>query len=130
MVVRFQFIVLLWQRCFVWSKNGRTYQAIVTAPPRVERCPKFILFKFKKHIYSTSNHFQKNQCRYIYIYLRWFFWKWFEVLRIFFLQERRTPLRVRSCLFTRINPTLKVNFYNFLQIFSFFSSKGELRCSR
>ena len=34
-----------------------------------------------------------------------------KVLTILFLQARRTPLRIRSCLFTRINPTLEVNFY-------------------
>ena len=30
LVVRFQFIVLLRQRCFVWSKNDHTHQAIFT----------------------------------------------------------------------------------------------------
>ena len=28
--IRFQFIVLLRQRCFMWSKNGHTHQAIFT----------------------------------------------------------------------------------------------------
>ena len=87
------------------SKNGHTHQAIVTAPPRVERCPKFILFKFKKYIYTLI------------------FLKMVRSAQDIFSTGEKNPSACPKLFIYSSKSNFESEFLQFLQIFSFFLPK-------